>query len=83
MCVIPQKLTKKVFSTPLLLTEGKAFDVPSVIGAVVSGITAIRGAAAVVDAPDFKGTSIADRADNLTVALGGSESETRQPPNSV
>ena len=83
MCVIPQKLTKKVFSTPLLLTEGKAFDVPSVIGAVVSGITAIRGVAAVVGAPDFKGTSIADRADNLTVALGGSESETRQPPNSV
>ena len=83
MRVIPQKLTKKVFSTPLLLTEGKAFDVPSVIGAVVSGITAIRGVAAVVGAPDFKGTSIADRADNLTVALGGSESETRQPPNSV
>ena len=50
------------------LTEGKAFDVPFVIGIVVSEITAVRGAAAVVDAPDFKGIAIADRADNRIVA---------------
>ena len=50
------------------LTEGKAFDVPFVIGIVVSEITAVRGAAAVVGAPDFKGIAIADRANNRIVA---------------
>ena len=66
--VIRQKLAKKVFLIPVPLTEGKAFDVPFVIGIVVSEITAVRGAAAVVDAPDFKGIAIADRADNRIVA---------------
>ena len=38
---------------PVPLTEGKAFHVPFVMGIVVSGIAAVRGAAAVVDAPNF------------------------------
>ena len=39
-----------------------------VAGIVVSGITIGRGAAAVVDAPDFKGIAMANRADNRIVA---------------
>ena len=52
---------------PVPLAEGKAFHVPFVMGIVVSG-DSVRGAAAVVDAPDFKGIAMANRADNRIVA---------------
>ena len=66
--VILKSWLKKIFLIPVPLTEGKAFHAPCVMGIVVSGITVGRGAAAVVDAPDFKGIAIANRADNRIVA---------------
>ena len=66
--VIPQKLAKKGFLMPVPLTEGKAFHVPFVMGIVVSGIAAVRGAAAAVDAPNFEGTAEAHRAENRIMA---------------
>ena len=54
---------------PVPLTQGKAFPVHCEIGIVVSGITAARGAAAAVYAPDFMGIAIANQADNRIVAL--------------
>ena len=53
---------------PVPFAEDKAFYVPFVIGIVVSGITAIRVAAAVIDASDLKGIATANRADKRTVA---------------
>ena len=53
---------------PVPLTEGKAFHVPFVMGMVGSEISAVHGAAAVVDAPDFKGAAIANRAENRIMA---------------
>lgn len=50
------------------LTEDKAFHVPFVIGIMVSGITARHGAPAAVNATDFNGIAIANRADNRVVA---------------
>ena len=50
------------------LAKGKAFYVLFIQGIVVSGIAAVHGAAAVVDAPDFKGIAMANRADNRIVA---------------
>jgi hypothetical protein len=61
-------LAKKAFLMPVPLTEGKAFHAPFIIGIGASGITAGRGAAAVLDAPDFKGIAIANWADNRIVA---------------
>jgi hypothetical protein len=61
-------LARKVFSMPPPFAEGKAFYTPPVIGIVVSGITAVRVAAAVIDAPDLKGIAMANRADNRIVA---------------
>ena len=66
--VIPQKLAKKGFLMPVPLAKGKAFYVLFIQGIVVSGIAAVHGAAAVVDAPDFKGIAMANRADNRIVA---------------
>ena len=66
--VILQKLANKSFLMPVPLTQGKAFHVYCEIGIVVSGITAARGAAAVVDVPDFRGIAIANRTDNRIVA---------------
>ena len=48
--------------------EGAAFCVPFVMGIVVSGITAVRVAAAVIDAPDLKGMAMANRAENRILA---------------
>ena len=53
---------------PVPLAKGKAFYVLFIQGIVVSGIAAVHGAAAVVDAPDFKGIAMANRADNRIVA---------------
>ena len=53
---------------PVPLVKGKAFYVLFITGIVVSGIAAVHGAAAVVDAPDFRGIAIANRADNRIVA---------------
>ena len=53
---------------PVPLTEGKAFHVPCVVGAVVSGITVGRGAAVTVADPDFNEIAIATRAGNRIVA---------------
>ena len=67
---------------PVPLTQGKAFHVYCEIGIVVSGITAARGAAAAVYAPDFKRIAIANRADDRIVAPGAAGSRPVSHPTS-